>query len=89
MAGLRLVCGVMIQGITDLARFDRRRPTVAFTLEGYSPRQVAERPDKRASLCGTCVTTRWPPKSAKQIAYPRPAIFICNNLTRTYLLVSV
>jgi selenocysteine lyase/cysteine desulfurase len=33
----------MVNGITDSARFDRRAPTVAFTLEGYTPRQVAER----------------------------------------------
>jgi selenocysteine lyase/cysteine desulfurase len=30
-------------GITEPARFDRRAPTVAFTLDGYTPRQVAER----------------------------------------------
>jgi selenocysteine lyase/cysteine desulfurase len=30
-------------GITDPAPFDQRAPTVAFTLEGYTPRQVAER----------------------------------------------
>jgi selenocysteine lyase/cysteine desulfurase len=35
--------GLRIYGITDPTRFDRRAPTVAFTLEGYSPRQVAER----------------------------------------------
>ena len=27
----------------DSARFDQRAPTVAFTLEGYTPRQIAER----------------------------------------------
>lgn len=31
-----------VYGITDPARFDQRAPTVAFTLEGYTPRQVAE-----------------------------------------------
>jgi selenocysteine lyase/cysteine desulfurase len=35
--------GVTIYGITDPADFDQRAPTVAFTLEGYTPRQVAER----------------------------------------------
>ena len=35
--------GVTIYGITDPARFDQRAPTVAFTLDGYTPRQVAER----------------------------------------------
>ena len=28
---------------SDPTRFDRRAPTVAFTLQGYTPRQVAER----------------------------------------------
>jgi len=35
--------GVTLYGITDPARFDRRAPAVAFTLDGYSLRQVAER----------------------------------------------
>jgi selenocysteine lyase/cysteine desulfurase len=35
--------GVTIYGITDPAWFDQRAPTVAFRLEGYTPRQVAER----------------------------------------------
>jgi selenocysteine lyase/cysteine desulfurase len=35
--------GVTVYGITDPACFDQRAPTVAFTLEGYTPRQVAER----------------------------------------------
>ena len=35
--------GVTIYGITDPARFDQRAPTVAFTLDGYTPRQAAER----------------------------------------------
>jgi hypothetical protein len=39
----RLISGVTIYGITDPARFDGRAPTVAFTLEGYAPHQVAER----------------------------------------------
>jgi selenocysteine lyase/cysteine desulfurase len=34
---------VTLYGITDPTRFDGRAPTVAFTLEGYAPRQVAER----------------------------------------------
>jgi len=36
------ISGVISFGITDPARFDQRAPTVAFTLEGYTPRQVAE-----------------------------------------------
>ena len=43
IAGLREIPGVTLYGITDPARFEQRAPTVAFTLEGYTPRQVAER----------------------------------------------
>jgi cysteine desulfurase family protein (TIGR01976 family) len=43
IAGLQAIPGVTLYGITDPAHFDRRAPTVAFTLEGYTPRQVAER----------------------------------------------
>jgi selenocysteine lyase/cysteine desulfurase len=41
--GLMDIPGVTLYGITDPARFDQRAPTVAFTLEGTTPRQVAER----------------------------------------------
>ena len=37
------ISGVTLYGIIDPNRFDRRVPTVAFTLQGYTPRQVAER----------------------------------------------
>jgi selenocysteine lyase/cysteine desulfurase len=40
--GLQAIPSVTIYGITDPARFDERAPTVAFTLEGHTPRQVAE-----------------------------------------------
>jgi selenocysteine lyase/cysteine desulfurase len=40
---LMAISGVTIYGITDPARFDQRVPTVAFTLEEYTPREVAER----------------------------------------------
>jgi selenocysteine lyase/cysteine desulfurase len=43
VTGLLDIPGVTVYGITDLARFDQRAPTAAFTLEGYTPRQVAER----------------------------------------------
>jgi selenocysteine lyase/cysteine desulfurase len=43
IAGLMEIPGVTVYGITDPTRFGQRAPTVAFTLEGYSPRQVAER----------------------------------------------
>jgi selenocysteine lyase/cysteine desulfurase len=41
--GLQAIPGVAVYGIADLARFDRRTPAVAFTLKGYTPRQVAKR----------------------------------------------
>ena len=34
--------GLRIWGLTDREALDRRVPTVSFTLEGHSPRQVAE-----------------------------------------------
>jgi hypothetical protein len=43
VSGVASIPGITVYGITDLASFDRRAPTVVFTLEGYSPRQVAER----------------------------------------------
>ncbi len=43
MVGLRDVPGIHIYGIADPKRFDQRTPTVAFTLDGLTPREVAER----------------------------------------------
>ena len=43
VSGLASIPGTTVYGITDPACFDQRVPTVAFTLEGYTPRQVAER----------------------------------------------
>jgi cysteine desulfurase family protein (TIGR01976 family) len=43
MNGLRELPGIRIYGITDVARFDQRAPTVAFTLPGHSPRAIAAR----------------------------------------------
>jgi selenocysteine lyase/cysteine desulfurase len=43
IAGLQAIPGVTLYGIVDPARSDRRAPTVAFTLQGTTPRQVAER----------------------------------------------
>lgn len=40
--GLGEIPDATIYGITDFARFDFRTPTVAFTLAGKTPRQVAE-----------------------------------------------
>jgi len=42
ISGLQQVKGLKIWGITDLAQLDRRVPTVSFTLEGHSPREIAE-----------------------------------------------
>lgn len=41
MRGLRELPGIRIYGITDVARFDYRAPTVCFTLAGHSPREIA------------------------------------------------
>ncbi len=43
MRGLREIPDIHIYGITDYARFGYRTPTVAFTLEGKTPREIAER----------------------------------------------
>ncbi len=43
MAGLSAIPGIHIYGIADPKRFDQRTPTVAFTLDGLTPREVAER----------------------------------------------
>ena len=40
--GLQQVKGVKVWGITDPARLDWRVPTVSFTMQGRSPRQIAE-----------------------------------------------
>jgi selenocysteine lyase/cysteine desulfurase len=44
---LEPIPGVRIHGITDLERLDQRVPTVSFTLEGRSPREVAEQLGQR------------------------------------------
>jgi cysteine desulfurase family protein (TIGR01976 family) len=41
IAGLQTLPGIRIYGITDEARFDRRVPTVSFTVEGRDPHDVA------------------------------------------------
>jgi selenocysteine lyase/cysteine desulfurase len=42
VAGLIAIPAVTVYGITDPAHFDRHAPTAALTLQGYTPRQVAE-----------------------------------------------
>src|SRR5512147_2164610 len=44
--GLSSIKGLHIWGITDLTQLDRRVPTVSFTLDGWSPRDVAAALDK-------------------------------------------
>jgi len=48
ITGLQGVAGLRIRGITGPARLDERVPTVAFTMEGLHPRQVAEHLASRA-----------------------------------------
>jgi selenocysteine lyase/cysteine desulfurase len=43
ITGLSQISGLRIWGITDLTRLDRRVPTVSFTLEGWRPRDAAEK----------------------------------------------
>lgn len=43
MSGLLKIRNVRIFGITDPARFDERTPTVAFTMDGYTPIEIAQR----------------------------------------------
>ncbi len=46
--GLAAIRGVQIRGIVDPSRFGERVPTVAFTVDGHSPRAVAEHLASRA-----------------------------------------
>lgn len=48
LEGLSSVRGLRIRGIVDPSRLDERVPTVAFTLDGHTPRQVAEHLGERA-----------------------------------------
>lgn len=43
ISGLSQIPGLKVWGITDLNQLSRRVPTVSFTLEGWQPRQVAEK----------------------------------------------
>ncbi len=45
--GLLEIPGLTFYGISDPAKFDRRTPTVAVRLEGYTPRELAEHLGKR------------------------------------------
>ena len=48
IAGLQDVPGLKVRGITDPGRFEERVPTVAFTIDGQHPRQIAEHLASRA-----------------------------------------
>ncbi|MCP4538663.1 MAG: cysteine desulfurase-like protein [Chloroflexi bacterium] len=43
VSGLQSIDGLRIYGITDPSQFDRRAPTVSFTMEGLTPREIAQR----------------------------------------------
>jgi cysteine desulfurase family protein (TIGR01976 family) len=45
--GLLAIPGLTFYGITDPAKFDQRTPTVAIRMEGYTPRELAERLGER------------------------------------------
>jgi cysteine desulfurase family protein (TIGR01976 family) len=45
VSGLQDIDGLRIYGITDPSQFDRRAPTVALTLEGLTPQEIAQRLD--------------------------------------------
>ncbi len=47
ITGLLALPGLTFFGITDPARFDQRTPTVAIRMEGYTPRELAERLGER------------------------------------------
>jgi cysteine desulfurase family protein (TIGR01976 family) len=51
VVGLGEIPGLRIYGITDAARFDQRVPTVSFTLEGLSPREISQRLDGANIFC--------------------------------------
>ena len=43
IAGLKRIRGLRVYGITDPSRFPERVPTVAFTLDGLTPWEIAKR----------------------------------------------
>jgi cysteine desulfurase family protein (TIGR01976 family) len=45
VTGLQEIPGLRIYGITDPTRFDQRVPTLSFTMEGLTPREIARRLD--------------------------------------------
>jgi len=47
ISGLLAIPGLTFYGITDPVKFDQRTPTVAIRMEGYTPRELAERLGER------------------------------------------
>ena len=47
ISGLLAIPGLTFYGITDPAKIDQRTPTVAIRMEGYTPRELAERLGER------------------------------------------
>jgi selenocysteine lyase/cysteine desulfurase len=47
ISGLLAIPGLTFYGISDPAKFDERTPTVAIRMEGYTPRELAERLGER------------------------------------------
>ncbi len=42
ISGLQSIPGVQVRGITDPTRMEQRVPTVAFTMDSHTPREIAE-----------------------------------------------
>ena len=59
ISGLMEIPGITVYGIIDPARFDQRAPTLAFTLKGYTPRQVTERLGQEGIFVWDGNTMRW------------------------------
>jgi cysteine desulfurase family protein (TIGR01976 family) len=51
LVGLAALPGVRIYGLTDLADLSRRVPTVALTVAGHTPRELAEALGERGIFC--------------------------------------
>lgn len=51
--GVQELPGINIYGITDSKQFDRRTPTLAMTVEGFTPHQVGEYMGKKGILLWT------------------------------------
>ena len=75
------VPGLRVRGITDPARAAERCPTIAFTLEGHHPRDVAASWAIAASTPGTATTT--PGSSSGRSASPSRAAWSASASSTT------